>query len=234
MKKVLILIFLLITLWMSHSFANSDWKIYKLWWTFYLYQDQIWTTGENLMWDFVLTWATLKNFKFIKWCYAKINNNLYCANNVIAGVDIKTFKAYNNPYAKDKNHVYFRENMIIGADWKTFNALSKVYSKDKNHVYYYWKILEWADTKTFKVLVDWYFSATIWIDKKNVFKDDKIIDFDVKTFKTKGEYIYDKNKVECFWQYTGSISAVDIKTFQVIWWSKAKDKNHTYNSCSAK
>jgi hypothetical protein len=70
--------------------------------------------------------------------YAKNNNHVYYAGEVIPSADPSTFTLLPLYYAKDKNNTYFLGTIVAGADLESFSAVegnASYFAIDKNHEY---------------------------------------------------------------------------------------------------
>lgn len=166
-------------------------------------------------------------------CFYKDKNNVYLNLNILKWADPNTFKVigYKGPllYSKDKNNIYYDDKKIEKSDPNTFKFLDNWYSQDKNNIYYNWVIIQWVDIKSviFVKCENSYCDKNYLKDKNHVYCNWVILDSVIpEKFKIINSHlVYWENYV---YSNCNKLEWVDHKTFESIWYSYYKDKNHVY------
>lgn len=159
---------------------------------------------------------------------------------LISDADAKSFENieledFNGEFGKDNYKVFYDGKAIINCDPKTFEFLGNYLFKDKNALYFFgfysdsndWRI-DIVDPKKIKLFTyPWSTDGEHLLYGYKPIKLDDANDFqaiDEKWGKTKTKIIYEDQILE----------KADYNTFEVINYSTAKDKNHTYEYGKAK
>ncbi|NHM07492.1 hypothetical protein G4D82_09695 [Flavobacterium sp. CYK-4] len=153
---------------------------------------------------------------------------------LIAEADSKTFESLeyedvNGTLGKDKESVFYNGQVVKSCDPKTFKYLGNYLFKDKNSLFFFgfyntpddWKIDGVNINKIKLFSYPWSTDGEYLIFGYQKLKLDDVKDFkpiDEQWGKTKSKIIYE-NKV---------LEMIDYNSFEVINYSTAKDKNHTY------
>ena len=177
----------------------------------------------------------LETFVYLEDFYAKDKNNLYFREQKVKGVSPNNFKFLTSlssvpdniiksgndfylVYENDSNEKIYAKKMDFPIDNDTFESFSMRVYKDKNNFYYY---DETDDIKKGKTLIKFKNEVDIktlkFLKEKNGEKSNEYIKDE------KNVYYVDEENVEI-----KKIENADYKTFQVIEYLYAKDKNNVY------
>ena len=177
----------------------------------------------------------LETFVYLDFFYAKDKNNLYFYGQKVKGVSPNNFEFWTSlssvpdniiksgndfylVYENNSNEKIYAKKMGFPIDKDTFESFSMRVYKDKNNFYYY---DETDDIKKGKTLIKFKNEADIktlkFLKEKNGEKSDEYIKDE------KNVYYVDEENVEI-----KKIENADYKTFQVIEYLYAKDKNNVY------
>ena len=177
----------------------------------------------------------LETFVYLDFFYAKDKNNLYFYGQKVKGVSPNNFEFWTSlssvpdniiksgndfylVYENNSNEKIYAKKMDFPIDKDTFESFSMRVYKDKNNFYYY---DETDDIKKGKTLIKFKNEADIktlkFLKEKNGEKSDEYIKDE------KNVYYVDEENVEI-----KKIENADYKTFQVIEYLYAKDKNNVY------
>ena len=177
----------------------------------------------------------LETFAYLDYFYAKDKNNLYFYGQKVKGVSpnnfnfltllssvpdniIKSGNDFYLVYENNSNEKIYAKKMDFPIDRDTFESFSMRVYKDKNNFYYY---DDTDDIKKGKTLIKFKNEADIktlkFLKEKNGEKSDEYIKDE------KNVYYVDEENVEI-----KKIENADYKTFQVIEYLYAKDKNNVY------
>ena len=177
----------------------------------------------------------LETFVYLDFFYARDKNNLYFYGQKVKGVSPNNFEFWTSlssvpdniiksgndfylVYENNSNEKIYAKKMDFPIDKDTFESFSMRVYKDKNNFYYY---DETDDIKKGKTLIKFKNEADIktlkFLKEKNGEKSDEYIKDE------KNVYYVDEENVEI-----KKIENADYKTFQVIEYLYAKDKNNVY------
>lgn len=177
----------------------------------------------------------LETFVYLDYFYAKDKNNLYFYGQKVKGVSpnnfnfltllssvpdniIKSGNDFYLVYENNSNEKIYVKKMDFPIDRDTFESFSMRVYKDKNNFYYY---DDTDDIKKGKTLIKFKNEADMktlkFLKKKNGEKSDEYIKDE------KNVYYVDEENAEI-----KKIENADYKTFQVIEYLYAKDKNNVY------
>ncbi len=178
---------------------------------------------------------TIETFVYLDFFYARDKNNLYFYGQKVKGVSPNNFEFWTSlssvpdniiksgndfylVYENNSNEKIYAKKMDFPIDKDTFESFSMRVYKDKNNFYYY---DETDDIKKGKTLIKFKNEADIktlkFLKEKNGEKSDEYIKDE------KNVYYVDEENVEI-----KKIENADYKTFQVIEYLYAKDKNNVY------
>ena len=171
--------------------------------------------------------ADQSSFKQINGEYAKDKNHVFNWNQIIEGADPNTFVYLEKNYSKDKNRVYYSAEPINGADPNTFEIINAGLGKDKKDFYYCTYALGVIDPTSFAIINDkWAKDQKAYYAFSDFIKYIGKVDCDYSTMKIlKRSYAMDKNRG--YWEGI-PIEGVDLKTFQEIDETSAKDRYRNY------
>ena len=153
---------------------------------------------------------------------------------LVKNADAKTFenlkfKGINGVFGKDKKTVFFDGEIVENCDPKSFTFIGNYLFKDKDALFFFgfysssndWRIETLNPEKARIFEYPWSTDGVKLFYGYKPIKLENIIDFkaiDENWGKTKTKIIYENNVIE----------KADYETFEVLSYSLAKDKNHTY------
>ena len=183
--------------------------------------------------------ATKEKYEPEFWFFKKWNWTIICKNNAnLSWVNFSTFKEIWDWYARDISKIYYNCETIKTWKINDFRIIKFGFAKDKKNAYYLWKKILVKDIASFDVKSKWFFE--IAYDKNNVYLYDnsKImkvlnwvsygnVEFLDKTYLKAWDKIFSLKYTSWRWDFV-RVFWVDVKTFEAIVYSYAKDKNTLY------
>ena len=153
---------------------------------------------------------------------------------LVKNADAKTFenlkfKGINGVFGKDKKTVFFDGEIVENCDPKSFTFIGNYLFKDKDALFFFgfysssndWRIETLNPEKARIFEYPWSTDGVKLLYGYKPVNLENIIDFkaiDKNWGKTKTKIIYENNVIK----------KADYETFEVLSYSLAKDKNHTY------
>lgn len=127
--------------------------------------------GDSLAVEKLIDVETFENLAYTELYKKNVKNKHFIAN------PIKTYFIDKN-YIYIYDYIYGDDNFFIAGKAKDLEVLGGAYIKINNGIYYYGRILEGVDIESFKTINvirrDSEWSATLGIDKKNVYLANRI------------------------------------------------------------
>lgn len=149
----------------------------------------------------------------------KDSTRVYFNGELMAWADAATFEEIGNTFFRDRNGLYQEKRGLFTRDKlepltgdfdsETLTGVDNVFYKDKDHVYYF----------NFNLL-----------SGKNPLKRVEIEGIDAATFEAVGHHLWYRDAHAVYFGGWADLRRTDIdaRTFEVLTWQVAKDKNHVY------